>query len=231
MEDVNVRDDGYFPGVREVCRRLSEFYEDTNLGNKEDPFDELVYVVLSARTRETFYQKAFERVQQLVGDWRNLLHVPDEDLKAAIGEAGLSSRKTQVLKNAAKRIDEKTGEVSLDFLRDADTGAAERFLIRLHGVGRKTAKCVLMYALDRPVFPVDTHCRRVMNRLGWIDIEDRRMTKSQEEAIEEAVPPQFRKQLHIRLVQHGRSVCVRQTPKCGECPVSVRCSYYKEQCD
>lgn len=219
--------DEHFSNVQKVTRRLAELYPSTNLGNKDDPFEELVYIVLATRTREEFYRRTFEHVKELVdGDWNHLPDVPAEELEAAIGEAGLARKKTRTLKGVASTLRNEVGDVSLDFLEEMGVKEAEDFLLQMHGVGPKTAKCVLMYALDRPVFPVDAHCVRVGHRLGWLDTEAHRYTKAQMRRIEERVPPDLRKPLHIRLVQHGRAICSEREPRCGECPLTDLCDYY-----
>jgi len=218
--------DPYFDNVREVSVRLDQAYEQSQLGNKDDPFEELVYIVLATRTDEDDYQRTFERVKNLVGEWNRLPDVPVDELEAVIGEAGLARKKAQTLMRTATKLRDEVGEVSLDILGDMDTREAEDFLLEFYGVGPKTAKCVLMYSLDRLVFPVDTHCVRVGNRLGWLDTEARRFTKAQMHRIEERVPGDLRKSLHIRLVQHGRVVCVAGKPRCAECPLTDLCDYF-----
>jgi len=220
-------EEGYFDNVYAVADRLDEAYEPTNLGNKNDPFEELVYVVLSTRTHERHYKAAFRRVKETAGHWGNLPEVETRDLKEAIGSAGLAAKKARNLKAAADQIREHTGSVSLDFLYSMDTRDADLFLRSLPGIGIKTARCVLMYALDRPVFPIDTHCRRVGNRLGWFDEPSRQIPLERLRDIEAAVPENLRKLLHVRLIQHGRAVCLARAPKCESCVIRDLCDYYQ----
>lgn len=223
------REDNLFEKVEEVTHRLDRAYEWSNLGNKEDPFEELVFIVLSTRTSEEFYRRTFQRVKQLTGTWDRLPELPLEELEEVIDEAGLARKKAQTLQKVAGKLQELVGEVSLDVLTAMETDEAEEFLLDLHGVGPKTAKCILLYSLDREVFPIDTHCVRVMNRLGWLDTEARRFTKAQMNRIEERVPPHLRKTLHVRLVQHGRSTCTNTNPRCEQCPVKDLCRYYQSK--
>jgi endonuclease III len=222
------RDPDFFENVREITERLDEMHERSDLGNKDDPFDELVYIVLSTRTEESLYKRTFERVKKLVGDWNHLPEISLQKLESAIEEAGLTSKKARTLKRIASRLQKKRGEVSLDHLKEMRTKKAEEFLLDLHGVGPKTAKCVLMYSLDRPVFPVDTHCVRVANRLGWLNTTARRYTKSQMDRIQERVPSELRKMLHVRLVQHGRSICTDRDPTCEDCSLSEFCDHFQK---
>ena len=226
-EDFDVDENGYFTNIRAVAERLDEAYEPTNLGNKDDPFEELVYVVLSTRTRESYYEAAFERVKETVGRWNDLPETDTAELEKAIGSAGLAAKKAKNLKAAAAQVREREGKVSLDFLRDAETHEADLFLRGLPGVGMKTARCILMYALDRPVFPMDTHCRRIGNRLGWFDAPSRRISLGRLRKMEAAIPEDLRKLLHVRQIQHGRSVCLAKQPDCKSCVIREFCDYYR----
>src|SRR5207245_8838147 len=89
------------------------------------------------------------------------------------------------------------------------TKIAESYLCSLPGVGIKTARCVLMYSLQRPVFPADTHCLRIMERLGWIHWSDRRRELMADVA-QAGIPPGLRRVLHIPFVQAGRATCNSQ---------------------
>jgi len=226
-EDSKSDDEGYFAGVYAVAKRLDETYEPTDLGNKGDPFEELVYVMLSTRTQEQYYKAAFQRIKETVGRWDNLPETDVRDLEEAIGNAGLAAKKAKNLKAASDQIREYAGSVSLDFLHGMNTREADLFLRSLPGVGTKTARCVLMYALGRPVFPMDTHCRRVGNRLGWFDEPSRQIPLGRLRDIEAAIPEHLRKLLHVRLIQHGRAVCIARAPKCESCAIRDLCEYHR----
>lgn len=228
MANFKLDDNGHFVDIFEVFERLDQAYEETDLGNKDDPFDELVYIVLSTRTREIFYQEAFERVRMLVEDWNQLPDTPIADLAEAIGEAGLASKKARVIKRAASDIQDHAGEVTLRFIEDMDTKEAEEFLMSLHGIGVKTAKCILMYSVGREVFPVDTHCLRVGVRLGWLSSASRKRSHRHMQSIEDAVPAGLRKVLHVRLVQHGRRACTLNSPACHVCVLNDLCEYVRQ---
>jgi endonuclease-3 len=97
----------------------------------------------------------------------------------------------------------------------------------MKGVGPKTAAIVLLFALDRPAFPVDTHVHRVTKRLGLIGPKTSR-EKAHDE-MERLVEPQDYFVFHINLIQHGRQICSSRKPKCSECPLRDLCNYYQEQ--
>jgi endonuclease III len=212
--------------VEEVHKRLDGVYEQTDLGNREQGFDELVYIVLSNRTSEDSHRSTFKRVRQKFESWEDLLRVSEGKLCCMLQESGLGSKKAKTLKAAAQYVEQEFGSVSLVPLREMDTEEAEQFLLGIHGVGLKTAKCILMYAFGREVFPVDTHCKRVAGRLGWITYTSVRLTDQVAESIEQQVPPSIRKSLHVRLVQHGRQTCTSRNPSCGKCCLRDICQYY-----
>jgi endonuclease III len=103
------------------------------------------------------------------------------------------------------------------------TAECERFLTSLPGVGRKVAKCVLMYSLGRPVLTVDVHVHRIAGRVG---LTVKRRPDTSQDLIEAAVPPNLRYGFHVNAVAHGRKVCTPRNPKCGRCIISVWCDYF-----
>jgi endonuclease III len=155
--------------------------------------------------------------------------VKTETLAAAIGSAGLATQKAQRLKATADQIRERAGEVSLDFLHEMDTDAADLYLRGLRGVGVKTARCILMYSLGRSVFPLDTHCGRIIARLGWLAHAPQDPSLSEAQRIEAAIPEDLRRTLHIRGVQHGRAICLARGPECSACVVRSFCDFYREK--
>ena len=214
--------DGRLLHVRRVLRRLEAQYEFSDLGNKDNPLDELLFFILSARTPERRYHMAYRHLRDAVGDWQNLLTTDALTLAVAIGDAGLSLSKALTVQGIAYSLQACVGAVSLDCLRDMPTPDAEAFLLTLPGVGVKIAKCVLVFSLGRPVFPIDTHCLRIARRFGWFTMGTA-PTYDQAQSIERCIPPSARARLHIRLIQHGRSVCQPRQPHCERCCLADLC--------
>jgi endonuclease III len=220
---------GYLRDVQVVFEALDKLYEYSDLGNKDNPLDELVYILLSLRTPEARYQRAYQRVfDALQGDWERLLYTDEERLRQCIGDAGLSAVKASALKQVAEALKGRVGSVSLDCLSDMPTAKAEAFLRSLPGVGTKVAKCVLMCSLNRAVFPLDTHCYRVGRRLGWF-AQTLPLTPRSLQDVESSIPEQVRKRLHVRLIQHGRAVCKPKVPHCEKCVLTDYCDYFRSR--
>ena len=124
----------------------------------------------------------------------------------------------------APRIQEVLAELGpepdLDWLRETPRAEVIDYLTSLPGVGRKTAACVMIFALDRPEIPVDTHVHRVGGRLGLFP-----PGISLEAAHDEMLAitdPEDAYELHLNLIAHGRTVC-RPRPRCGECELARMC--------
>src|SRR5262249_29180168 len=144
-----------------------------------------------------------------------------EDIEAAIRIGGLARSKAASLKRMLEKIYVDQGATSLRHLRNRSTGEALAYLSSLPGVGLKTARCVLMYALHRPVLPVDVHVWRISKRLGWINGGTHPDNQRSVE-LETAIPAHLRYSLHVTMVSHGRKIC-RQRPRCLSCLLSAIC--------
>lgn len=114
--------------------------------------------------------------------------------------------------------------LSLEHLRTADSEAVKAALTAYPGVGPKTASCVLLFALGRPEFPVDTHVARLAARLGWAPAVDREGAYA---SLNAGLPPHLRADLHVLLVTHGRRRCGARAPRCDGCALTAECAWYK----
>ena len=206
---------------READARLRDTYPSTRLGNKEDPLDELIFVILSGKTQESTYCATFQALKERYPSWSEAHEASPEEIEAVIRFGGLAKKKSLAISRLLSAISERVGRVDLSWLMTLDDRTAYDFLCGLPGVGPKTARCVLVYSLNRPVFAVDTHVARIMYRLGCS--RHRRLTDRVQERIEALVPPDIRFSLHVNLVLHGRSICTAQWPQCGACVLADLC--------
>ncbi len=186
-----------------------------------DPLDALVATILSQNTSDTNSSRAFARLKQRFPQWEDVLKSPPGDLEEAIRPGGLASSKAPRIREALLRILTERGELSLDLLRGLDDGAAMEWLRSLPGVGPKTAACVLLFALGRPVFPVDTHVHRVAMRLGLAP--PKTPPGALQELLRDLSAPEDRFTGHVLMVRLGREVCRPRRPRCGACPLQDVC--------
>ena len=215
---------------RPVDEALRHAYGSPHHHNEPDPLAELVLIMLSGRTPERRYLATFRELRQRYPSWDDLLNAPTDELASIIRYCGLEKRKASDLKLVLSRVREEFGKLSLDSLADWDDGQAEAFLTSLPGVGLKSARCILMYSLDREVFPIDVHVWRVFKRLGLTE-GGRVPTDRQANAVQDVVPSDLRYTLHVNLVAHGREVCRPRDPACGRCPILEHCSFGRDRLD
>jgi endonuclease III len=208
---------------------LHRQYASPDLGNKADPVDELVYIILSRRTREGAYQPAFAALRAKYETWEEVADATADEIERVIGFSGLGRRKAQSLKLALGALIERFGRCTLEPTRAWHDDEVRAFLCTLPEIGPKSAACVMMCSLDRPAFPVDAHVGRVLERLDifrrvGIDLLGRDH-KIKQRLLWDAVPPSLRYPLHVNMLVHGRMVCLPQTPRCGRCVISPFCEY------
>lgn len=208
--------------VEEVTKALVQRFGRPTLGNKRNPFNELLYIILSSRTPPDVYQETYRSLRREFKAADSIAEARVEYVAATIEPGGLHNKKAHAITEIAGTLKEMYGRVTLAPLKEMETEEAEKFLISLPGVSTKTARCVLMYALDRPVFPVDVHCRRIAYRLGWTP-SDIYLTKHQADALQEGIPEPLRRDLHIGMVLLGRNYCFPKNPRCRECPIAKFC--------
>jgi endonuclease-3 len=188
---------------------------------RRDPVDELVLTILSQNTTDENRDRAWEALLASFPDWEAVRSAAPEDLEDAIRPAGLGRQKAAAIRGALDRIARERGRIALDHLESMSDSEALAYLTAMHGVGTKTAACVLCFSLRRSVIPVDTHVRRVAERLAWVP----RGTDAQRAhaILNESVPAKLRLRLHLALIAHGRSTCTARRPACGRCSLEKVC--------
>jgi endonuclease III len=193
------------------------------LNNKEDPLDELFFILMSLRTTFWSFEKTFDRFAQRFKPWKTLLDVDVGVVAEELRPVGFGNVRARNFVEIAVRLDRAFGEVTLAPLAAWSKDEAQNFLEALPGVGAKSARCVMMYTLGMDVVPVDTHTARVGARLGLVP-PPRGDHFSPLNAEFDAITPQGRAyDLHTNFVAHGRSVCLHREPDCGACPVVLEC--------
>jgi endonuclease III len=210
--------------AREINDILTDYYGEPRRPNARiDPLSELVAVILSQHTSDLNSERAFESLRARFPSWEAVRQAPTGDVIDSIRSGGLAVIKAPRIQRVLDQVQAARGELSLDFLADLSLDDARAFLRTLDGVGPKSAACVLLFSLDKPAMPVDTHVHRVAGRLGLIP--PRTTADAAHEQLERMVPPADVYRFHVGLIQHGRAVCRAQRPRCPECPVNALCPY------
>jgi len=214
-----------------VVDELGELYWQKTYGGK-DAFESLVRTILSQNTSDVASQPAHDALMERYGGDGDLAaalaDAEQSQLAETISSAGLYNRKSAVIIDAADRIHEEYGgaEAFNEFVREDDPGTVREALLDIHGVGPKTADCVLLFAGGRDgVFPVDTHVHRIARRMGLAAADaDHEGVRAQLEA---DVPAEKCGFGHTAMIQFGREYCSARTPACLDgpeaCPLYDRC--------
>jgi len=145
-----------------------------------------------------------------------------KEITRVVSWGGLQNQKSAAAKEIVRRLVEDFGRPTLSPLKKMSDEDCEKFLTSLPGVGKKVARCVMLYSLNRQVFPVDAHCWRIAKRLNWVAINNNPTTKNMDD-LQEQIPPELRFSLHVNMVSHGRKICVARSPKCRECVIDAFC--------
>ena len=213
--------------IREITQILLDQYGTPDLGNLQDPLDELVFIVTTLKTNHTNYIPVFQALRDEFPTWDLLLSVPLDRLKRVMKPAGLSNQKAPRLVEILQKVKKDHGALSLQWLNRLDDEAVESYLTSFKGLGKKGARCIMLYSLGRKVLPVDTHTVRIFKRLGYLDeaVSERRS----QDIIQSMVPPDVRKPLHVNILVHGRLTCSAKRPLCEQCCINTKCSYFNNR--
>lgn len=189
------------------------------------PLDELVSTILSQSTSDTNRDKGFHALKERFPTWEAVRDAPLDDVIATIRPAGLANQKAPRIQEVLARISAEHGALSIDFLADLPLEEARNWLTSLNGIGPKTAAIILLFAFNRPAFPVDTHVHRLSKRIGFIGPH---INAEKAHAImEQIVPERDYYVFHLNLIEHGRTLCHARNPKCALCPLQAHCAYYQ----
>ncbi|MGI6037956.1 MAG: endonuclease III domain-containing protein [Limnochordia bacterium] len=213
--------------LRELTAILRDAYgEDTQVW-PEDPVDVLILTLLSQATSDQNRDRAFRRLKERFPTWAQVEAAPLEEVIEAIALGGLAQQKAPRIKAILQRLREEWGTYTIDHVASLDEEEAFAYLESLPGIGPKTAACVLLFAFDRPAFPVDTHVRRVGERLGLFP-RGTDAIKAQR-YLQQVVPPEIMHPLHVLLIAHGRRYCRARRPLCTDCFLLPRCVWGNRQ--
>jgi endonuclease III len=183
----------------------------TMRGNSS-PFEILVSCLLSLRARDEVTDVISRDLFEIANTPEAILKLPMARLKKIIFRSGHFNKKAVALKSVSK-----------DLIDRFDSKVPDTYdeLIGIKHIGPKTANIVLAFAYGQLVLPIDIHCHRIPNRMGWI------VTKTPEETeveVGKILPKKYWREFNSAFVQFGRETCLPVSPWCSKCPVSGYCN-------
>lgn len=186
-----------------------------------NPLDLLIATILSQNTNDNNSYKAYQNLKSRYKSWEELVNEKKVTIESVIRVAGLAKQKSEAIKNLINDL-KRTGSVSIDFIKPLDNNSAIEQLTNYKGIGVKTASCVLLFALDRNVCPVDTHVHRTVNRIGIVSEKTPDKTFLE---LNKDFPKGIAHSFHTNLIRLGREICKPTNPSCGVCPLIKICRY------
>ncbi len=212
--------------IENILKLLISAYGDRVPERRLEPVDELILTILSQNTSDVNSRRAFKSLTASFDGWDEVAHAPSAKIAESIRAGGLARVKSGYIKKALLYLKKDVHSYDLRFLKKMEPAAARAWLTRLPGVGMKTASCVLLFSLDMPAFPIDTHVLRVAVRLGLL--APKITADAAHIEMEYLVPPADIYRCHVLMIEHGRRSCKAQRPLCSACVLSRICPSYNK---
>ena len=173
----------------------------------KNPYLVLIGCILSLRTNDKTTYPATLRMLELAKTPEDMMKVDVEELSQAIYPVGFYKNKAQQIIDLSKLIVEKYDGKVPDTIEE---------LVKIKGVGRKTANLTLAKGHNIPAICVDVHVHRISNRLGWVKTSHPDETEME---LRKTLPKKYWLDINTLLVTFGQNICKPVNPKCGECPI------------
>ena len=195
-----------------ISAALATLYPEARISlDFETPWQCLAATILSAQCTDERVNKVTPALFREFPDARATAAADAARVRELVATTGFFRQKTKSLISTAKLIVERHGGEVPSELDD---------LVKLKGVGRKTANVILGHVFGKPGFVVDTHVRRLTRRLGFTRQTD---PVKIERVMQKILPPENWTQFSMRLILHGRRVCSARKPRCAACAIAFDC--------
>jgi endonuclease-3 len=200
--------------IDKIFRILKSKYNQTSKKREivHNPFTTLISCILSLRTKDEVTAEASFRLLKKYGTPEEIAELSEKQIESLIYPVGFYRIKTKRIKEISKTLIENyDGKVPANFDE----------LLKLKGVGRKTASIVMVYGHKNPNYlPIDTHCHRIPNRLGWIKTKNPTET---EKELSKILPKKYWYDFNHLFVKFGKNICTPISPFCSKCPIRKYC--------
>jgi len=202
--------------VKKLVEFLEKRYGYPKIG-KKNKFELLIVTVLSQRTRDENTEKASRQLFSVARTPEKISKLPLEKIEKLVKSSGPYRQK-------AKRIKEISKIILKEYKGSVPQTREE--LMKLPGVGYKTADIVLSYGFGVPTIAVDTHVNRIPKRIGIVN--EKANIEEVRQRLEKLIPGKKRFLVNLGLVKFGQEICRPLNPHCHDCPLNTICDYYKK---
>lgn len=176
------------------------------------PYTVLISCLLSLRTKDKVTEEASIRLLKEHNTPQKMIHISEQTIQQLIYPVGFYKVKSKRIKDISKTLIETYNGQVPDSMND---------LLNINGIGRKTANIVMVYGHNNTNhLPIDTHCHRIPNRLGWISTKTPEETETK---LKKILPKKYWKVFNHLFVTFGQTICMPISPFCSKCPVESYC--------
>jgi endonuclease III len=203
--------------IKQIMKILKSHYPSTEkttlnrMRSNPDAFKILISCLLSLRTQDKNTEIASKKLFAVADTPKEILKLPIKKLEKLIFSSGYYKNKARTLKHVS--------EILLKYYNGKVPDTREE-LESIKGIGPKTANIVLAFAYGKNVLPIDTHCHRIPNRLGWVKTKNPLQTEME---LGKILSKKYWTNFNAIFVQFGKTICVPISPKCSVCPISKYC--------
>jgi endonuclease III len=203
--------------IEKIMQTLKAYYPSTEkttlnrMRSNPEAFRILISCLLSLRTQDKNTEIASKKLFEVADTPEEIINLPLKQLEKLIFSSGYYKNKARTIKHVSEIIlKDYNGKVP-------DT---REELESIKGIGPKTANIVLAFAFGKNVLPIDTHCHRIPNRLGWVKTKTPVQTEIE---LGKILPEEYWADFNAIFVQFGKTICAPISPKCSICPVKEYC--------
>ena len=176
-----------------------------------EAFKILISCLLSLRAKDATTEKISQELFKIADTPEKISKLPPKKLEKIIFSSGHYKKKAKTLQEVSKELIHKFS---------SQVPKTKEELLSIKGIGPKTANIVLAFAFAQPVLPIDTHCHRIPNRLGWVETKNPEQT---EKELEKILPKKYWQEFNAVFVLFGKEICQPVSPWCSKCPIEKFC--------
>lgn len=203
--------------VLEVLKKFQKGTRKTTLNREArdsknfTPYQTLISCLLSLRAKDETTEKISNALFKVAKTPEEMLNIPEKELKRIIFSSGHYNKKAEAIRHVSQQLIERF---------DSKVPDTREELMSIKHIGPKTANIVLCFSFGKDYIPIDTHCHRIPNRLGWIKTKT---AEQSEYAIMKILPKEYWRDFNGIFVLFGKTICVPISPFCSRCPIKKYC--------
>ena len=203
--------------INQVIKTLAKHFDYTErttlnkMRKNPNAFKILISCLLSLRAKDEITEIVSQKLFKIADTPEKISNLPIKKLEKIIFSSGHYKKKAKTLQHVSNELIKRF---------NSKVPSTKQELLSIKGIGPKTANIVLNFAFNQNVLPIDTHCHRIPNRLGWIKTKTPEKTEVE---LEKILPKKYWKEFNALFVLFGKTICQPISPWCSKCPIEKYC--------